>query len=44
VHERVTAGLPVDEAEVMLQVETRGPEHSHAVIAQLRASGFLPGG
>src|SRR6202020_1369989 len=36
VHERVTAGLPVDEAEVMLQVETRGPEHSHAVISQLR--------
>ena len=42
VHERVTAGLPVDEAEVMLQVETRGPEHSHAVISQLRASGFTP--
>jgi threonine dehydratase len=40
VHERVTAGLPVDEAEVILQVETRGPEHCDIVISQLRASGY----
>jgi threonine dehydratase len=40
VHERDTAGLPVDQAEVMLQVETRGPEHCEIVIGQLRASGY----
>jgi threonine dehydratase len=40
VHERVTADLHVDEAEVMLQVETRGPEHCDHVISQLRKSGY----
>ena len=40
VHERVTPGLHVDEVEVMLQVETRGPEHCDAVISQLRESGY----
>jgi len=39
-HERVTAGLHVDEAEVMLQVETRGPEHCDTVISQLRKGGY----
>jgi threonine dehydratase len=39
-HERVTADLHVDEAEVMLQVETRGPEHCDRVIAQLRKIGY----
>jgi threonine dehydratase len=40
VHERVTADLHVDEAEVMLQVETRGPEHCDSVVSQLRQSGY----
>jgi threonine dehydratase len=40
VHERVTADLHVDEAEVMLQVETRGPEHCDLVVTKLRASGY----
>ncbi|HEY5360520.1 MAG TPA: threonine ammonia-lyase [Streptosporangiaceae bacterium] len=39
-HERVTADLNVDEAEVMLQVETRGPEHCDMVISQLRKTGY----
>jgi threonine dehydratase len=41
VHERDTGGLPVDEAEVMLQVETRGPEHCDLVLGELRASGYV---
>jgi threonine dehydratase len=40
VHERVTPGLHVDEVEVLLQVETRGPAHCDSVIGQLRASGY----
>jgi threonine dehydratase len=39
-HERVTADLHVDEAEVMLQLETRGPEHCDTVISQLRKAGY----
>jgi threonine dehydratase len=40
VHERVTADLSVDEAEVKLHLETRGPEHTDSVINQLRKSGY----
>jgi threonine dehydratase len=40
VHERVTPDLLMDEAEVMLQVETRGTEHSEAVTSALRDSGY----
>ena len=40
IHERVTAGLNMDEAEVMLQVETRGPEHCDSVIASLRKADY----
>ncbi len=40
VHERVTADLHVDEAEVSLHLETRGPEHTDSVIAQLRKTGY----
>jgi len=40
VHERVTADLRVDEAEVNLHLETRGPEHTDSVISQLRKSGY----
>jgi threonine dehydratase len=39
-HERVTADLRVDEAEVNLHLETRGPEHCESVIGQLRKSGY----
>jgi threonine dehydratase len=39
-HERVTADLRVDEAEVNLHLETRGPEHCDTVITQLRKSGY----
>jgi threonine dehydratase len=42
VHERVTADLRVDEAEVSLHLETRGPEHTNSVISQLRKSGYTP--
>jgi threonine dehydratase len=40
VHERVTADLRVDEAEVNLHLETRGPEHADSVLTQLRKSGY----
>ncbi len=40
VHERVTADLRVDEAEVNLHLETRGPEHCDMVISQLRKAGY----
>jgi threonine dehydratase len=39
-HERVTADLRVDEAEVNLHLETRGPEHCDSVISHLRKSGY----
>lgn len=39
-HERLTPRLHMDEAEVVLQVETRGPEHSEEVVVKLRASGY----
>jgi len=39
-HERVTADLRVDEAEVNLHLETRGPEHCESVITQLRKAGY----
>jgi threonine dehydratase len=40
VHERVTAGLLVDEAEVSMHLETRGPAHCDSVISQLRKAGY----
>jgi threonine dehydratase len=39
-HERGAPQLHVDEAEVMLQVETRGPAHCEEVITQLRRAGY----
>jgi threonine dehydratase len=39
-HERLAPRLHVDEAEVILQVETRGPEHCADVISALRATGY----
>lgn len=40
VHERVAPRLRVDEVEVLLQVETRGPAHCQEVIGQLRQAGY----
>ena len=39
-HERVTPRLQVGEVEVLLQVETRGPEHCEEVITELRQAGY----
>jgi threonine dehydratase len=39
-HERLGPRLHVDEAEVGLVVETRGPEHCDDLIAALRAAGY----
>jgi threonine dehydratase len=39
-HERLVAGLRVDEVEVVLHVETRGPEHCENVKAKLQAAGY----
>ncbi|QNN51645.1 threonine ammonia-lyase [Nocardioides mesophilus] len=40
VHERTSTHLHLDEVEVALQVETRGPEHADRVLNRLRASGY----
>jgi threonine dehydratase len=40
VHERTRPTLHVDEVEVAMQVETRGPEHSREVLDLLRAHGY----
>jgi threonine dehydratase len=40
VHERTGALLHVDEVEVALQVETRGPEHREQVLAALRSAHY----
>jgi threonine dehydratase len=40
VHARFTPHLRVDEVEVQLQVETRGPGHCDGVIGQLRKAGY----
>jgi threonine dehydratase len=40
VHERVAPRLRVDEVEVLLQVETRGPAHCEEVTRQLRQAGY----
>ena len=39
-HERLAPRLHVDEVEVVLQVETRGPEHCAEVIGALRVAGY----
>ena len=39
-HLRTGPYLHVDEVEVALQLETRGPEHCDAVLARLRAAGY----
>lgn len=40
VHERTSATLHVDEVEVALQVETRGPAHAERVLSRLRECGY----
>jgi threonine dehydratase len=40
VHERTAESLPIDQVEVVLQVETRGEAHRESVLARLRASGY----
>jgi threonine dehydratase len=39
-HDRLGPRLHVDEVEVVLQVETRGPEHCAEVISALRSAGY----
>jgi threonine dehydratase len=39
-HERLAPRLHVDEVEVVLQVETRGPGHCEEVIGSLRSAGY----
>jgi threonine dehydratase len=39
-HERLAPGLLVDEVEVVLQVETRGPDHCEEVKSSLRTAGY----
>jgi threonine dehydratase len=40
VHQRTSALLHLDEVEVALQVETRGPEHADRVLTHLRGCGY----
>jgi threonine dehydratase len=40
VHERTAESLPLDQVEVVLQVETRGPSHRETVLGQLREGGY----
>jgi len=39
-HERVAARLHIEEAEVLLHLETRGPDHSQDVLDRLRGKGY----
>ena len=40
VHERISGSLSIEEVEVHVQLETRGPEHTEAVLARLREHGY----
>lgn len=39
-HNRVDAGLRVDEVDIVVHVETRGPEHCTTLLAELDAKGY----
>jgi threonine dehydratase len=39
-HNRVDAGLRVDEVDIVVHVETRGPEHCESLLASLAESGY----
>ncbi len=41
-HTRHNGGLQISQVELELHIETRGPEHADAVLAALRAEGFMP--
>jgi threonine dehydratase len=41
-HVRTGVRLSVDEVEIALRLETRGPDHCRAVLAALRSAGFPP--
>ncbi|MFL6024246.1 MAG: threonine ammonia-lyase [Marmoricola sp.] len=40
-HERTSGSLSIDEVEVHVQLETRGPEHTEAVLARLHEHGYV---
>jgi len=40
-HRRTGQGLHLDEVEVSVQLETRGPEHGDLVIGALEGAGYL---
>jgi threonine dehydratase len=40
VHERTAESLPIDQVEVVLQMETRGEAHREEVLSRLRSSGY----
>ena len=40
VHERISPTLHLDEVEVPVQLETRGPQHSDTVVRRLRERGY----
>ncbi len=40
VHQRTHAGLSVDEVEIAVQLETKGPAHREQVLRTLRAQGY----
>ena len=39
-HHRVEAGLRLDEVDIVVHVEARGPEHGEALLASLRERGY----
>jgi threonine dehydratase len=39
-HVRTGVGLAIDEVEIDVQAETKGPEHAAQVLEDLRAGGF----
>jgi threonine dehydratase len=39
-HQRTAGRLDIDEAEVLLHLETRGPDHCDEVLGRLRAEGY----
>ncbi len=41
-HTRHNRGLQISQVELELHIETRGPEHTHEVLAALREQGFEP--
>jgi threonine dehydratase len=41
IHERTGASLSIDEVEIALHLETRGPDHCSRVLAKLAETGYL---